>query len=263
MNCWRLLPCETNDPYKNMAIDEAVLKARIAGIASNTLRFYKWKPSAVSVGRFQMTEKEVQIGNCLKFGVAIVRRITGGGTVYHDSGGEITYSVIARKQDLGNESIEEVYRRVYACIVRGLENLGVIADFKDGDARACPNLTVNGRKISGSSQSHRSGVVLQHGTILTDVDVEKMLSFIRGQNGLCLNLVAHAKSKITSLRTELNRRISDEEVCSALVSGFSQRMNLDMLADTLTPTEYEWVEELVREKYSRSEWNMKGETMAR
>jgi lipoate-protein ligase A len=99
MTCWRLLKLETHNAYMNMAIDEAILDARINGIVPNTVRFYRWNPSAVSIGKFQNIENEVYLENCLKHGVDVVRRITGGGTVYHDVEGEITYSVVASKDD--------------------------------------------------------------------------------------------------------------------------------------------------------------------
>ena len=79
----------------NMAVDEAILRCRAANSVPNTLRFYRWKPSAVSIGRFQKLENEVNLKNCAKLGVDTVRRISGGGTVFHDSEGEVTYSVIA------------------------------------------------------------------------------------------------------------------------------------------------------------------------
>ncbi|MGB9779129.1 MAG: lipoate--protein ligase family protein, partial [Candidatus Bathyarchaeales archaeon] len=89
MNDWRLLKLETHNAYTNMAIDEAILTARIHNLIPNTIRFYRWKPSAVSIGKFQNIQNEVNIENCKKYGVDVVRRITGGGTVYHDAEGEI------------------------------------------------------------------------------------------------------------------------------------------------------------------------------
>ena len=83
MTIWRLLKLETHDAATNMAIDEAVLRARIADKVPNTVRFYRWKPSAVSIGRFQNVNNEVNLDNCAKHGVEMVRRITGGGAVYH------------------------------------------------------------------------------------------------------------------------------------------------------------------------------------
>ncbi len=135
MTAWRLLELEIYDAFMNMAMDEAILRARIQSVVPNTLRFYRWKPSAVSVGRFQEIEKEVQLDNCRKHNVDVVRRITGGGTVYHDAQDEITYSVIARKEDLGAEEIAAVYSRIYAGLAESLRILGIHADFNQGTAK--------------------------------------------------------------------------------------------------------------------------------
>ncbi|MEM3665795.1 MAG: lipoate--protein ligase family protein, partial [Candidatus Bathyarchaeia archaeon] len=176
MGNWRLLKIETSRAYMNMAIDEAILNARIKELVPNTVRFYQWRPSAVSVGKFQNIESEVHLENCLKHGVDVVRRITGGGTVYHDAESEITYSLVAGKEDLDARDITEVYAKIYTGIVKALNILGLNADFNEGSPRACPNLTINGKKISGSAQCHKAGIVLQHGTMLVDVNLEKMFT---------------------------------------------------------------------------------------
>ena len=155
MNNWRLLKLETHDAYTNMAIDEAILTARTRNLAPNTIRFYRWNPSAVSIGKFQNIENEVQLDKCKKYGVDVVRRITGGGAVYHDTEGEITYSVVANKKDLKAENINAVYAKFYDGIAEALKILGINADFNEGNAKTCPNLTVNSKKISGSAQSHK------------------------------------------------------------------------------------------------------------
>jgi lipoate-protein ligase A len=129
MSDWRLLRIETRDAFMNMAVDEAVLKARIAGIVPNTLRFYRWKPSAVSIGRFQKVSDEVHVENCRKHGVDIVRRITGGGAVYHDHEGEITYSVVVNERDLGSKDVIYAYNIICRGLIEAAKNLGVNADF--------------------------------------------------------------------------------------------------------------------------------------
>src|SRR5574342_157224 len=105
MDTWRLLPLQTNNAFMNMAIDEAILNSRVAGEVPNTLRFYRWQPSAVSIGKNQNPENEVFLDNCKNLGVDVVRRISGGGTVYHDYEGEVTYSVIAKTTDMGTSDI--------------------------------------------------------------------------------------------------------------------------------------------------------------
>jgi lipoate-protein ligase A len=244
-----------------MAVDEAVLIARAKDYAPNTLRFYLWSPSAVSVGRFQTVENEVQLENCRTEGVDVVRRITGGGTVYHDCDGEITYSVVAKTSDLGTVDIGLLYAKLYAGVAEAVQTLGVKSDFCVGTPKACPNLTVKGRKISGSAQTHRGGVVLQHGTLLLDVNLERMFTFLRVRWARTLaDVVNVAREKITSINEELGRRISHEESASALTAGFSHALGIEPVEGELTPREVDLAAKLLKEKYSYNAWNLSGET---
>jgi len=259
MNNWRLLKLETHDAYTNMAIDEAILTARTRNLAPNTIRFYRWNPSAVSIGKFQNIENEVQLDKCKKYGVDVVRRITGGGAVYHDTEGEITYSVVANKKDLKAENINAVYAKFYDGIAEALKILGINADFNEGNAKTCPNLTVNSKKISGSAQSHKKGVVLQHGTLLVDVDLEEMFTFLRVPWAkTCMEVINVAKNKITSIKKELGKTVSVEEVNNALSEGFKKALNIQLLEGELTPYENEIAKKLYKEKYTTDEWNFKG-----
>ena len=256
MNEWRLLELETHDPYMNMAIDEAILTAKTANRVQNTIRFYRWNPSAVSIGKFQKLENEVWLEDCRKHGVGFVRRITGGGAVYHDARDEVTYSVVARKEDLEASDITEVYAKTYSGLAEALRILGIRADFNEGNAKVCPNLTVNGRKISGSSQSHKHGTVLQHGTLLINVDLEKMFTFLRVPWAKTrMEIVNLAKQKMTSIRTELGRDVSAERVSKALVEGFQNALNIDLVEDNLSVHERELAGKLAKEKYATDEWN--------
>jgi lipoate-protein ligase A len=245
----------------NMAVDEAILRARIGNLAPNTLRFYRWKPSAVSIGKFQELENEAQLENCRKNGVDVVRRITGGGTVYHDAEGEITYSMIANKDCLKAKDVTAVYAKIYAGIAEALKILGITSDFSQGDAKTCPNLTVNGKKISGSAQSHKKGVVLQHGTLLVDADLEKMFTFLRVPWAkTCMEILNVAKHKITSIKKELKKDIATEEVEQALTQGFQRTLNTKLTNGELTPYEQELAEKLCKEKYSTNDWNFHGKS---
>jgi len=261
MTAWRLLELETNDAFTNMAIDEAILRARIQSAAPNTLRFYRWKPSAVSVGRFQNVKKEVQLENCRKYNVDVVRRITGGGTVYHDAQDEITYSVIAKKEDLGAEEIAAVYSRIYAGLAETLRIFGIHADFNQGTAKACPNLTVNGKKISGSAQAHKSGAFLQHGTLLSEVNLKKMFSFLRVPWAKTrAQIVSIAGKRITSINAELGKIVPAAELIEALGKGFRKALDIRLTSGELTAAELELSERLREEKYATDYWNFQGRT---
>lgn len=259
MKSWRLLKPETYNAFINMAVDEAILKARTENLVPNTIRFYRWKPSAVSIGKFQDIQNEVQIENCKKYGVDIVRRITGGGTVYHDAEDEITYSAIINKHDLQTDDITQVYLRIYTGIVKALKILGVSADFNLGDAKTCPNLTLNGKKISGSSQHHQKGTVLQHGTLLLDVNLEKMFTFLRVPwANTCMQIVNVAKNKITSIKHEIGKAVTTEETEQALIHGFEKALNIELNEGELTPYESELADKLYKQKYTTMEWNFYG-----
>ena len=241
----------------NMAIDEAIMKARIENCVQNTLRFYCWKPSAVSIGRFQSVEKEVHLDNCRKHGIDVVRRITGGGTVYHDAEDEITYSVVANKEDLEAPDITAVYAKIYAGLAEAVKILGLRADFNKGNVKTCPNLMASGKKISGSAQSHKRGVVLQHGTLLVDVKSEKMFTFLRVPWArTCMEVVGVAKRKITSVKKELGRNVSVEEVEEALVRGFQKALSIKLVEGELTLYEKKLSEKLCKEKYATDDWNL-------
>lgn len=256
---WRLLGLETRNASMNMALDEAILGARIAELVPNTLRLYRWKPSAVSIGRFQKVENEVDSDVCKAFGIDVVRRLSGGGAVYHDEFGEMTYSVVAEVETMGTVDAVQVYSKVYEAMAEALRLMGIKADYSEGNLRNCPNLTVGGRKISGSAQVHRSGVVIQHGTLLLKVDLPRMFKFIRvpwaNSDMQVINL---AKGKITSLEDELGREVTTEAVTSAIVSGFKKVLNVQLNLGEFTPQEFEHAKKLSVEKYSLQDWNLHG-----
>lgn len=110
---WRVLPFTIADGQLNMAIDEAILLARAENLVPNTIRFYRWNPSTASIGSHQSLSHEIDIEAAKRLNVGIVRRISGGGAVYHDLESEITYSVVAAESDIRRifYSMEEQYFR--------------------------------------------------------------------------------------------------------------------------------------------------------
>lgn len=260
MDTWRLLPLATYNAVQNMAIDEAILNARISGRVLNTLRFYRWQPSAVSVGKNQNPDDEVYLNTAKQLGVDVVRRISGGGTVYHDFEGEVTFSVIAKITDLGTADVTSVYFKIYEAITDALRILGVPADFSGGDARNCPNLTVAGKKISGSSQTITRGVVLQHGTILRSVDLQKMFQLLKLKDLSCTLAADIGQRKITSIQNELGHKISPNTIVNALAQGFRAIFKIQLQEGQLTADEQAFANKLQKEKYDTNEWNLQGKT---
>jgi len=242
----------------NMAIDEAILTSRTENLVPNTLRFYQWQPSAVSIGKNQNPQQEVYLDALSKLGVDLVRRTSGGGTVYHDQTGEITYSLTARTQDLGKD-ITAIYAQIYAAITDALRLLGVPADFSAGDQKNCPNLTVQNKKISGSAQTLKKGIIQQHGTLLLNADLPRMYQLLRVPFTEDCNLAAQtATRKITSIQHELGHPISPETAQNALTQGFRAILKIHLTSSTLTQYEQALAHKLYTQKYATTSWNHTG-----
>ena len=261
MDRWRLLKLETADAFTNMAVDEAIMKARIENRVPNTLRFYMWNPSAVTIGRFQTLDNEIHVDNCKKHSIDMVRRITGGGAVYHDSDGEITYSIVAKTSDLGCADLDmlSAYQKICGGLNEAVKILGAKAEYRPPDPKRCPNLTIGGKKISGNAQASKKGVLLQHGTFLLDIDHTKMFTFLKVPWAKTLNDVLKvSKRKLTSTRQELNSQFSREEAYQALVKGFEKALNVPFVEEKLTEYEQKLAERLRKERFMTEDWTFLG-----
>ena len=167
-------------------------------------------------------------------------------------------SVTAKTSDLGTADITVVYAKIYEAITDALRLLGIPTDFSSGDQKNCPNLTVNAKKISGSSQTITRGVVLQHGTLLRSVDLPKMFALLKLKNATCTQAVDIAKRKITSIQNELGHAVMPDTVANALAQGFKAILKIQFEPGELTPGEVELAQKLYKEKYSKAEWNLNG-----
>lgn len=233
-----------------MAIDEAIAIARLRYNTPNTIRLYRWRPSAVSIGYFQSIEKEVNLPNCHKYGVDVIRRITGGGAVYHDFNGEITYSLVAPETDPKIPSdILESYRAICGAIIKGLAYIGINSEFKPVN-----DISAGGKKISGNAQTRRHGVVLQHGTVLVDTDIQRMFEVLRvSEAKISDKLIKSVEERVTNIRRYLGEDISFLQVHDALLQGFEEYFDIELIPGRLIPEEEELVKQL-HEKYTSGEW---------
>ena len=256
MKTWRLIPLKTHNAFMNMAIDEAILTARIDNLIPNTIRFYQWTPSAISIGKNQNLQDQVYPDALLKYGVDVVRRTSGGGAVYHDSTGEITFSITAKTSDLGSD-VTAVYKKIYSSITDSLRLLGIPADFIDSDGKNCPNLTVSGKKISGSAQTVKRNIIQQHGTLLLNVNLDRMFQLLRLKR-LDRELATKiGKRKITSVKNELKHDISISTVINALTQGFKAILKINIKTSGLTAYELALAKKLNDSKFSTTKWNNK------
>jgi lipoyltransferase/lipoate-protein ligase len=247
---WRLLKTQDNTAYTNMAIDRAVLVANSQGKVPPTVRFYTWRPPAISIGYFQGLEEEVDLALCKKLRVDYVRRITGGGAVFHDK--ELTYSIVIPEnhKDIP-KNILDSYGRICGAVMKGLKNLGIESTYIPIN-----DIVTNDKKISGNAQTRKAKTVLQHGTVLLDVDVDKMFSVLRVPNEKIRDkMIADVKQRVTSVKHVLGKEICFEDAANAMKTGFEEEFGVDLVKGALTKEEIELAKKFEKDCFSTRKWN--------
>jgi lipoate---protein ligase len=249
---WRFLVTNANTAYRNMAIDLAVLKANSEGHVPPTVRFYYWQPSAITIGYFQSLKEEVDLDMCKKQGVDYVRRITGGGAVFHEH--ELTYSIVIPESHVEMpKNIMDSYSRICGAIMKGLKNIGI-----DSTYHPINDILSNGKKISGNAQTRKYNTVLQHGTVLLDVDVEKMFSLLRVANEKMIDkLVSDVKQRVSSIKHVLDREVFFDELLDDMKKGFEDEFNVELIKGELTDYELELSDKFDKERFASYDWNHK------
>src|SRR5919202_1519943 len=224
----------------NMAIDEALIE-NIGEVP--ILRIYGWLPAAISVGYFQSIKEEVDLEKCSQLGIDVVRRLTGGGAVLHEF--EATYSFITK---LYPKNIIESYKWICDAVVISVNRLGFDASFVPLN-----DIVVNGKKVSGSAQTRKNGVLLQHGTLLLDLDVDKMFSILKvPSEKLRDKIIKDVKERVTSLAGT-----SFEETASSLKTSFATKFDAMLVSDCLSIDEVNRAKRLAEAKFSSKEWNFR------
>lgn len=248
MTKFRMIPFAYFDAFTNMALDESIMENVRKGNSLPTIRFYGWNPSAVSIGVFQGIQNEVYLEEAKKAKVDVVRRLTGGGAVYHDINGEVTYSLIA-PVELFPANIIESYRVICEGVIFGLEELGIKAVFSPIN-----DILVNEQKISGNAQTRRNGVLLQHGTVLYSVDVPKMFSYLNvSDQKVSDKLIKSVQKRVTSVVDQTTHGI--DALKKALISGF--RRNRDVEFGDYTPSELNQAQEIVGTRFGNQSWTFR------
>ena len=271
---WRVINSGIGRAADNMAIDEAILKARAAGQVPPTIRFYGWQPAAVSVGYFQKASAEVDISECRRQGIDVVRRLTGGRAVLHDA--ELTYSLVVNEtHPLVPHTITASYRFFSQGLLDGLKVLGIEAQMSMPkaaysqtkcrhhasaacfDAPSHYEVTFDGRKIIGSAQVRKEGVILQHGSILLCFEPQRVASLLNLPTPEAKATVAKMLTKrAISLAEAANREISWEEACQAIQTAFGPALGVELTPESLSQAEREMAQELAVTKYTQDTWNL-------
>ena len=243
---WRLIiDSHARIAAENMAIDSALQKLCNVPV----LRFYTWNPPAISIGRFQSLKDEIDIDYAKKNKIDFVRRVTGGGAVFHEN--EITYSVSIKEENLFFPSdLHESYKEICQCIIAGLSQFGLKAEYIPIN-----DIILNGKKISGCAQTRKNNVILQHGTLLIEVDVEKMFSVLKVPDEKIKDkLIASVKDRVTCINSELKRKVSQTELINAIVNGFEKHLKIEFEQSELSEEELEMMKDIKKNVFENEKW---------
>jgi lipoate-protein ligase A len=238
----RLLDLEYRDPYRNTAVDEALLIAAERDLSQDTVRFWR-NQNAVVIGYSQNPKTEADLEACKRYGTSIVKRSTGGGAVYQDYG-NLNWTFVMRRDNhlmAKTKGVPEVFRTFSAPILEGMKALGIQGEFKP------PNIILVGdQKISGMAAYVKRKTILCHGTLLVNTNLYILKSVLRIM-----------KNKVTTLQHELNTEISMTRVRRAIIAGLDTVYGMKISREKPSREELEIVDELYEKKYSKEEWNLK------
>ena len=272
---WRVVDTGFADAATNMAIDEAMMLAHAAGDAPPTLRFYGWQPAAVSIGYFQQAAKDIDLSACAAAGVSVVRRLTGGRAVLHDM--ELTYSIVVKDAEPSIPSaVIASYGHFSKGLLAGLRMLGINAEMSLSrhaygrnrgnqvfsaacfDTPSNYEVTYDGRKLVGSAQVRKHGVILQHGSVLLSFSAQKATALLKISSAETrAALEKKLEMRVVSAEEILKRDVTYEEVAAAVTTALGPALGVELRNQGLTAGEEAIASKLASEKYKQDSWNLK------
>lgn len=264
MQSWRLIDTGPLEGPTNMALDEALLNCFQKDPTKPVLRLYGWNPATLSVGRYQDAAAALKLDLCEEEGVPVVRRMTGGGIIYHAD--EVTYSVVCAPEHLGDrKGVKDGFRKLCGFLLGTYQRLGLDARFavdcSPGEERLGDrtsfcfagkeefDVVVNDRKIGGNAQRRLSGAILQHGSIPLESRVQQGLRYLKEP--------APGASRSVSL-AELGHRPEPEALKSLLIEAFQERLCVELVPDSLSAEEADMAQKLEQYKYRCRNWTLEG-----
>lgn len=225
-----------NDPYFNLAAEEYLLKHREEYFIS------LWINSpAVIIGVNQNAFQEVNLDYVCSHGIKVVRRMTGGGAVYHDLN-NLCYTVIAPYDENSDN-----YKKFTAPVIDYLNSLGVKAEFSGRN-----DITVDGKKISGNAQTVFGKRIMHHGTLLFDTDTDALDCALK-PNRLKTESkgIKSARARVANIRD-----YRPDFTVSRFKDGLAGFFKKTCDEYSLTENDIREINKLVKQKYSLYEWNM-------
>ena len=241
----------------NMALDEVAAETAADG-GPRTLRVYRWEPSTLSLG-YRQDPDTVDWDHCEREGVSVTRRQTGGGGIYHDFVGDISYSIVAPKAELPGDLLD-CYHLLCDPVLDAFERMGVPAQFVDSERPAAyepacylralhPAHDIvdgeTGRKLSGNAQYRRRDAVVQHGSLTFSSRPERHLAAFADPPD-----AETFRERVTAVDEHAD--VDREGAVAALETALGAWADAD--EGSWTDAELERARERAAEKYATDEW---------
>ena len=262
---WRLIDTGPLSGRENMAIDEALFRCFDPASSRPVLRLYGWQPPALSLGRFQKAAADLDLDRCRADNLTIVRRITGGGAIYHAD--ELTYSLVCGPSQIpAATSVKESFRVLTGFLLGLYRALGLQAAYAADLAPAGSRLgqrtplcfagkesydiLVNNRKLGGNAQRRSRAVIFQHGSIPLQNRVQQGLHY--------LTVRPQGIEQASTCLVDQGIAADGEQLKQALVGQFEAQLGASLQVGDLTVEERALSRRLAAGKYGEDRWNLEG-----
>ncbi|MFW9870859.1 MAG: biotin/lipoate A/B protein ligase family protein [Candidatus Thorarchaeota archaeon] len=257
---WRIIEEIDLDVFRNLSIDESLARTMSKQEEKeNTLRFWK-SDRAVVIGRFQCVHEEVNLDFCRKNGIAIARRFTGGGTVYHDQG-NLNFSICVNKMErFVPRTLKEIYERFIGSVAAGLQSIGIPANYDP--IRSC--IRIGELKITGTAGWLKRGVAFLHGTLLVCSDLTSLRESLNPPKNQPKYLRDRFRIRCTESKRDVVTNISNEidncpeldQIKQAIVESIESVSGRSSKIGQLTKEEKDTSQVLYQSRYSKPTWNL-------
>jgi len=244
---WEIVHAKAVSPQMHLALDEVLANEVGEGRRGPTLRIWEWDEPAVVIGSFQSVKNEVDPENAKKYGIQVVRRISGGGAMFMEAGSVVTYSIYAPADLVQGMSFADSYAFLDEWAIIALKSLGIDAVYQPLN-----DITSPSGKIGGAAQKRLgSGAVLHHVTMSYDMDGQKMTEVLRiGREKISDKGITSAAKRVDPLRSQTG--LSRAEIIEQMKLTFKSLYGAT--DGDLTDAEYAAAEKLVAEKFETEEW---------
>lgn len=234
-----MIDTDLNHPYFVTAADEALAISCQDHRAENTIHFYRREPPAISLGYFRKIAEDIDIEACKDLGIKVVRRTSGGGSIYTDKN-QLILGIISN-HSLGTD-VEDSFKRICAVLIKALGNCRVPARYKP------PNdILINDKKISGSALVKKKHVYITHSTIILDLD----------QNIINKVLRQSKPGYVSSIQQECGFVPNLKNLKLAILSAFQDEFGVEFQPGEFSALEQELIQKLIKSKYGNNDWNLK------